>query len=73
LGPAESSGASPSHHAVRGTIARPHAVPCFCHALTLTDTVHAKIPRSGDMMIVIYWNIKRIVLGVKTTLCEMKA
>jgi hypothetical protein len=25
------------------------------------------------MMIVIYWNIKRIVLGVKTTLCEMKA
>jgi hypothetical protein len=31
------------------------------------------MPRSGDMMIVIYWNIKRIVLGVKTTLCEMKA
>jgi hypothetical protein len=25
------------------------------------------------MMIVIYWNIKRIVFGVKTTLCEMKA
>jgi hypothetical protein len=31
------------------------------------------MPRSGDMMIVIYWNIKRIVLAVKTTLCEMKA
>jgi len=25
------------------------------------------------MMIVIYWSIKRIVPGVKTTLCEMKA
>jgi hypothetical protein len=31
------------------------------------------MPRSGDMMIVIYWKIKRIVLGFKTTLCEMKA
>jgi len=25
------------------------------------------------MMIVIYWSIERIVPGVKTTLCEMKA
>jgi len=25
------------------------------------------------MMIIIYCNIKHIVLGVKTTLCEMKA
>jgi hypothetical protein len=31
------------------------------------------MPRSLYMMIVIYWNIERIVPGVKTTLCEMKA
>jgi len=47
--------------------------PCFCHAFSLTHTTHATMPRIGEMMVVIYWNIKRIVLGAKTTLCEMKA
>jgi hypothetical protein len=31
------------------------------------------MPRIRNMMVVIYWRIKRIVLGAKTTLCEMKA
>jgi hypothetical protein len=31
------------------------------------------MPRNRGMMIVIYRNINRIVLGVKTTPCEMKA
>ena len=35
--------------------------------------IDATMPRIGYMMIVIYWNIKRIVLGVKTTLCEINA
>jgi len=47
--------------------------PRFCYAFSLTHTAHATMPRILDMMVVIYWNIKRIVLGAKTTLCEMKA
>jgi hypothetical protein len=31
------------------------------------------MPRILYMMIVIHWSIKRIVPGVKTALCEMKA
>lgn len=99
LGRAESSGAPPSHHAVRGIIVRPHAAlryrirlilnihgDLLCHLrvtsalkLLLLPRVHNSLTlftrrcRALYMMIVIYWNIKRIVPGVKTTLCEMKA
>jgi hypothetical protein len=48
-----------------------------CGALLLPrvypHSAHAKMPRNRGMMIVIYRNINRIVLGVKTTPCEMKA
>jgi hypothetical protein len=46
---------------------------CLCHAFSLIRAVHATMARIYEMIIVIYSSIKRLVLGVKTTLCEVKA
>ncbi len=44
-------------------------MPSFCHAFTsLSSSEDAAHLRHDDR----HLNIKRIVLGVKTTLCEMK-